>query len=273
MHANSPVVRLGVTDLSFHRVTAAVIAALLAQMGFQVERHYAPHVENFERLRDNQIDMIASAWIPHSHGTYLETVEQVIATRQLGLHYEPYALWGVPEYVPLSAVQSVTDLLRPEVRALMRKRIQGIGPGAGITRFSIKMMKEYGLQTAGYEFLTGTQDDCIAAFETAVARTEWMVVPLWWPQFLHHRHQIRELHDPKGLLGGVDRAVLLARSDRLQDLFSAQQIAVLDRVRLSNQIVSALDYAVNRNHESDEQAAARWLDAHPAHLQHWLTGA
>jgi len=65
--------------------------------------------------------------------------------------------------------------------------IQGIGTGAGITRFSIKMMDEYKLNDAGYRFLTGTQAECVAAFENAVAEKRWVVVPLWRPQFLHNK--------------------------------------------------------------------------------------
>lgn len=41
-----PLVRLGITDLSFHRVTGALIAKLLERMGFTVERYYAPHEQN-----------------------------------------------------------------------------------------------------------------------------------------------------------------------------------------------------------------------------------
>jgi glycine betaine/proline transport system substrate-binding protein len=264
------VVRLGVTDLSFHRVTGALISLLLTRMGFTVERHYAPHAENFERLRDDQIDLIASAWIPFSHGEYQRRVEEVVPTRQLGLHYEPYALWGVPDYIPAADVSEVADLLKPEVFARMRKRIQGIGAGAGITRFSLKMMDEYGLAAAGYEFFAGSQEACIGAFESAVKEQQWAVVPLWWPQFLHHRHHIRELRDPRGLLGGVDKAVLLAREDRLLQLFTPAQVEILDRVRLSNQIVSELDYAVNREGKNYDEAVEDWLSAHDALLRHWL---
>ena len=39
---------LGVTDLSFHRVTASIISHILTNMGFDVERIYSPHQENFE---------------------------------------------------------------------------------------------------------------------------------------------------------------------------------------------------------------------------------
>lgn len=251
-------IRLGVTDLSFHRATAAVVAAVLEELGHPVRREYAAHEENFERLRRGDVDMLASAWLPSSHGMYKARVEEVVPCRELGLHYEPYALWGVPDYVPATLLSSVTDLLKPEVRTRMTPLIQGIGPGAGITRFSQKMMDEYSLKGAGYEFRTGTQQDCVEAFERAVQDVRWVVVPLWHPQFLHARHRIRELEDPKGLLGGVDRAVLLAREDRLE-AFSPAELRVLDRFRLSNQIVSQLDEAINRGGKSEDEAARDWI--------------
>ena len=62
----------------------------------------------------------------------------------------------------------MSDLTKPEVVAKMKSDIQGINPGAGITRFSIKMMDEYSLTEAGYRFHTGTEEDCFTAFEKAV---------------------------------------------------------------------------------------------------------
>lgn len=262
-------VRLGVTDLSFHRATAAVVAQVMQHMGLTVERQYALHEDNFKRLREGAIDMIASAWIPFSHGIYKQTVDAVTPTRELGLHYEPYALWGVPDYVNEQEVASIEDLLKPAVRARMHPLIQGIGPGAGITRFSLKIMDEYGLNRAGYQFRTGSQDDCIDAFEALYRQQRWGVVPLWHPQFLHHRYRIRDLSDPKGLLGSVDRAVLLAREDRLA-LLTTAEIQVLDNIRLSNAIVAELDDAFNRGEQSADEAASDWLARHPETLRRWL---
>lgn len=263
-------IRIGVTDLSFHRVTGAIVTKLLEQMGFQVERKYALHENNFNCLAVGEIDMIASAWIPFSHGIYKDKVEQQIATRELGLHYEPYAIWGVPDYVPQDQLCHISDLLKPQVKNRVLPLIQGIGAGAGITRFSIEMMALYGLSEAGYHFKTGTQDDCISAYEAAVARKQWVVVPLWHPQFLHAKYKIRELADEKSLLGGRDRAVLLAREDRLSASFSIEQVAVLDNIRLSNSIISALDYAVNREGLSADEAAHRWIVNNPDTVMRWM---
>lgn len=265
-------IQLGVIDLSFHRATAAVVTALLERMGHRVERHFALHEACFDLLRTGQVDMVASAWLNASHGVYRARVEEMVPTRALGLHYQPYAFWGVPDYVPPSVVSGIQDLRLPEVRARMHPVIQGIGPGAGISRFSLKAMEAYGLGEAGYRFQNGTEEDCFTAFEQAVAQQQWRVVPLWQPQFLHARHKIRELKDPRQLFGGVDRAVLLAREDRLQAL-PKDTVQALDRMRLSNGIVSALDLAISRLGQSPDEAAAEWMREHGDRWQPWLERA
>lgn len=253
-------ITLGVTDLSFHRVTASLVTHVLNDMGFEVNRIYSPHQDNFAKLKSGELDMLSSAWLPSSHGIYKADVEDVQPLLELSLHYEPYALWGVPDYIPENAVSEVSDLLKPDVIARMNKDIQGINPGAGITRFSIKMMDEYGLNQAGYRFHTGTEEDCFTAFEQAVDNKEWVAVPLWKPQFLHHKYAIREIKEPKGLLGIVDRAVLLLREDRAQ-LFSQAQIKTLDTLRFSNEIIAELDYLVSREGLLLDEVTRNWLDS------------
>ncbi|NOH77340.1 glycine betaine ABC transporter substrate-binding protein [Vibrio crassostreae] len=249
---------MGVTDLSFHRTTASLVANILKVMGFEVDRIFSPHQENFEKLKSGEVDMLCSAWLPSSHGIYKAGVEEVEPLIELGLHYEPYALWGVPDYVPEEAVSEIADLLKPEVVDKMNAKIQGINPGAGITRFSIQMMKEYGLSGSGYEFFSGSEADCFDAFESAVANKEWVVVPLWKPQFLHYRYDIRELKEPKGLLGIVDRAVLLLRDDK-KHLLSEEQIKTLDSLRFSNDIIAELDYKVCREGKPQDEVTRDWL--------------
>ncbi|MGL6258982.1 glycine betaine ABC transporter substrate-binding protein [Vibrio sp. WXL210] len=251
-------ITLGVTDLSFHRTTASLVANVLTDMGFMVKRVFSPHQENFAKLKSGEIDMLSSAWLPSSHGVYKADVEEVVPLIELGLHYEPYALWGVPDYVPQESIASVADLTKPDVVARMNSKIQGINPGAGITRFSIQMMKDYGLSDAGYEFFTGSEDDCFSAFESAATNHEWVIVPLWKPQFLHHAYKIRELEDPKGLLGIVDRAVLLLRDDK-KSLFNSQQIERLDALRFSNEIIAELDYQICREGADQDQVTKAWL--------------
>lgn len=255
-------VTIGVTDLSIHRITGSLIAHVLTDMGFTVHRIYSPHRENFRKLCSGEVDMLASAWLPSNDGEYMFEVQQTVPLIELGLHYLPYAIWGVPDYVPMDDVAEVSDLLKPGVQRRMRETLRGINPGAGITRFSMRMMLKYGLIDAGYSFLTGTEADCLAAFERSVRHREWTVVPLWKPQFLHCRYRIRELRDPKGLLGLIDRAVLLLREDR-QSLFSEEQLQTLDSLHFTNDSIAELDWQVSRAGQPLDAVTRNWLVRQP----------
>jgi glycine betaine/proline transport system substrate-binding protein len=236
-----PLIRLGHIDLSFHAASALVVESLLRLHGYEVQILKAPHEKMFGMLGRGEVDVMASAWLPASHEKYLAPIREQV--RELTVLYEPYCIWGVPDYVPEEVLSSVDDLRKPEVLARMQRLIQGINPGAGISRFSVAMVKEYGLSDFGYHFQSGTEEDCFGAYERAVAAGEWAIIPLWHPQFLHARYRIRALHEPKGLLGGRDAATLVMRRDAESKL-DAATIRALEGLYLGNDVVTAIDSAI-----------------------------
>jgi glycine betaine/proline transport system substrate-binding protein len=252
---NTPI-RIGHIDLSFHAASAAVVRAILEDAGHAVEERAAPHEAMFQLYGAGEVDLLVSAWLPASHQRYLAPFEA--QTRKLGVLYTPYCIWGVPDYVPSEAVNAVTDLLKPGVLSRMRRTIQGINPGAGISRFSTAMIDAYGLREAGYAFRPGTEAECFDGFEDAVARGEWLVVPLWHPQYLHHRHAIRALHEPKGLLGGQDDATLIIRGDA-QHRVHPVALQRLAELRLGNGVVTLLDHRIRKEGLTPLEAARSWL--------------
>ena len=54
----SKILSIGVTDLSFHRVTASLIAHVLNNMGFEVTPVYSPHEDNFKILKTGEVDLL-----------------------------------------------------------------------------------------------------------------------------------------------------------------------------------------------------------------------
>ena len=78
-------------------------------------------------------------------------------------------------------------------------------------------------------------------------------------QFLHHKFAIREIAEPKDLLGIVDRAVLLLRQDRATK-FTHDQLAQLNGLRFSNEIIAELDYKVCREGQALDEVTREWLD-------------
>ncbi len=258
--------KFGQIDLSFHLAAAGVVKILLEQDGVNIEPHQAPHQTIYADFAANKVDMICASWLPGSHGVYIDPIEQDIV--RLAAIYEPYALWGVPDYIPESAVREVADLAKPEVAGRMTKLIQGINPGAGISRFSVEMISAYGLDKHGYHFENGSQKDCFDAFEQAVKEKRWVVVPLWHPQFLHHTYKIRELVDPKGLLQGKDAATILLRKSAVEKL-PENTLAWLNRIHLGNSVVAELDYMTQVSGMTPDSAAKDWLARHPEKVKEW----
>jgi len=236
-------IRVGHIDLSFHDAAAREVERILDAHGHGIERSAAPHEEMFRRMADGEVDVLVSAWLPSSHGAYLAPFADQV--RKLTVLYEPYCIWGVPDYIPEDAVREVADLLSEPALDRMERPIQGINPGAGISRFSAAIIDQYGLGAAGYEFRTGTEDQCFGRFVAAVAQGRWVVVPLWQPQWLHHRYRIRELLEPKGLLGGADQATLIVRKDA-EALIGDAALSELAKLYLGNRRVSELDDLLQR---------------------------
>jgi glycine betaine/proline transport system substrate-binding protein len=251
-----PVIRLGNIDLSFHAASAAVVQRILERHGYEVISSTSPHETMFLRYGAREVDMLVSAWLPASHGGYL--APHAAHTRMLGVLYQPYCIWGVPDYVPAKQVASVADLARPEIASRMSHLIQGINPGAGISRFSRAIVEQYGLGELGYHFENGSEADCFTRFENSVERGDWLVVPLWHPQFLHHRFSIRALEEPKGLLGGQDDATLIVREEMAQQM-PPELLQELTQLHLGNAVISELDYLICRESLSPLAAADAWL--------------
>lgn len=231
-------IRVGHIDLSFHDAAAREVEKILQAHGHTIDRSAAPHEEMYLRMSRGEVDVMVSAWLPASHGAYLAPFEKDVT--KVTVLYEPYCIWGVPDYVPASDISSVADLLAPPAIERMEKLIQGINPGAGISRFSKAIVEQYGLEKAGYEFHTGTEEQCFDRFIAAVEDKRWVIIPLWHPQWLHHRYKIRELMEPMGLLGGQDKATLIVRNDA-KALIGEAALSKLGTLHLGNARVSALD--------------------------------
>ncbi|MEO1490538.1 MAG: glycine betaine ABC transporter substrate-binding protein [Pseudomonadota bacterium] len=257
---------IGQIGLSFHAAATAVLTEVLKDLGHTVEIREAPHEEMFRMHQAGEVDLVCSAWLPDSHQVYIAPYEAEI--EKLGVIYTPYCIWGVPTYAPAD-LTSVEDLARPDIASQFRKLIQGINPGAGISRFSRQMVDDYGLATLGFHFENGSLDDCTGAFLDTIESEELAVVPLWRPQWLHNEVEMRELQDPRGLLGGQDDATLVLRSDAKAKL-SATGLQFLRNVSVGNTGVSEIDHAMCRNGVAPGDAARAWISRNQSLIESWI---
>ncbi|RPK69063.1 Substrate binding domain of ABC-type glycine betaine transport system [Streptomyces sp. ADI96-02] len=251
-----PPLTVGNVALSFHRAAAAVVRRVLEGSGHEVDQVEAPHERLFALQAAGEIDVLVSAWLPASHGDYLARYQEDVEV--LEPHYTPYCVWAVPPYVPAGAVSEVADLKRPDVAARMTPALDGINPGAGISRFSARMITEYGLDTAGYSFRPGTERSFIRRVERGIAEREWFVIPIWRPQYLNSAHGLRPLAEPLGLLGGTDSASPIVTRAALATMAPAARER-LRAVGLGNDGVEAIDTLINVEGLTPLEAADHYL--------------
>ena len=249
---------VGNIALTFHAAAAAVVKIVLEERGYVADEREAAHEDMFALLARGDVDVLVAAWLPASHGKYFDPLHTDVL--RLGVLYRPYCIWGVPEYVSEDEVSSIADLARPEIARTFRPLIQGIGEGAGISRFSRAIIEQYELAPLGFHFKSGTLTDCVSAFESAVSKGERCVVPLWHPQFLHHTHKIRALKDPKRLLGDVDDAHVLVRKEAAKRM-AKTDFGALAALTIGNGALAGMDHAINREGKSPRDAAAEWLNS------------
>jgi glycine betaine/proline transport system substrate-binding protein len=260
---------LGRIDESFHQVAAAVVEEVLLRVGHTVDVREGPHPEMYPLLKRGELQLFADSWLPGGHGSYWEQIrDRVVEVTPLfeGARF----FWAVPGYVPAGQVAALPDLTRPEVtRRMATLVVQGTTPGAGLTMRSQQLVRDYGLDEAGWSHKIGDLQAIIRTVNERIGAGDWFVTPLWQPQYLNEVHDLRPLDDPRGVFPPPDRASLVGHRDGI-DRLPERTRDVLRRIRYTVADVNAMDGAVNLDGLDPLAAARAWMDHHPDDVRAWL---
>jgi glycine betaine/proline transport system substrate-binding protein len=189
------------------RAVAGVFQVILEYNGYPARIRPGHEAATFGILEQQQADLLVAAWLPRTHEAHMEGHYGRVAL--LSPTYEPYAFWGVPDYVPAEAVTYIDQLSHVRVARQFGETIAGIDRLAHLGRLSRNVIAAYTLAGAGFEWQSQTEAEFARRLDRAFATQEWMVVPLWTPHPLLHQYPVRELKDPLGALGGSELAVPL----------------------------------------------------------------
>jgi glycine betaine/proline transport system substrate-binding protein len=236
-------------------------------MGKEVKMIKADPAAVYQALGSGDIDFHTDAWLPDTHSDYYDKVAKNVVS--LGPIYSRARLgWAVPSYVPKDKLNSIEDLKSEEVKDKLDGQIIGIGPGAGLTRLSKKAMDEYGLKDAGYNLVISSGSGMTAAVKRAIQRKQWVVATTWSPHWMFGRWDLRYLKDPKGVLGSIERADVLAREGFYREFPDVYEM--LDRITIPIEDVQAgMDVGEKKSYE---EAAKQYVENHPKLVNFWITG-
>src|SRR5699024_1534468 len=97
---------------------------------------------------------------------------------------------------------------------------------------------------------------------------EWIVVTGWSPHWMFGAWDLRYIADPKGTLGGLERADILARHGFYVD--QPEVYGMLDRMTIPLDAVQKGMYEAEQS--SYDEAAKKYVEGHPELIHYWITG-
>lgn len=263
--AGADVLRLGWAAWSDAEIMSRMAKVLIDEhTPHRVDRVLADIGIQYSGVARGHLDFMMMSWQPQTHRDYLDKFGDDL--EDLGVLYAGARLgWAVPAYMSSERVGSIADLAKPEVSRALGWRIQGIDPGAGLTRLSERALRVYRLDDYQLQYASGA--GMAVALQRAIDRKRWIVVTAWRPHWIFGQFDLRFLDDPKSVLSSNESVHVIARKGFRTDY--PEVAGILSRMHLPLPMLEAIMLDAQRT--DYQQAVLRFLDSHPDLVDEWLT--
>ncbi len=241
------------------KLAAKLIQDNLDQKVELVQTDVAPLYQGVSR---GDLDAMMMAWLPATHADYYKRVEGKV--EDLGPLYEGAKLgWVVPAYVPESDIKSIEDLKKAEIHEKLKGQIQGIDPGAGLTRLSEETVKKYGLN---YKLQISSEAAMLTTVDRSTRSEGWFVATAWSPHWMFGKYKLRYLEDPEGALGAAEHVNALARKGFKED--NPKVASLLEKMNIP---LADLEKAMFEAQETSyDKAVDKYIADNPDRIKEWL---
>jgi len=238
-----------------------VIKQVFEKAGYDVAITAVDTAPLFEGLAQGSVDCSVSGWLPVTQKVYWEKYQDRIDL--VGKNLEGGALIGlvVPAYVTIDAVDDLND---PVVKEKFGGKIYGIDPGSGTMHTAEKLIEEYGLD---YELVPSSNAGMVSVLKRGIDRNEWVVVVGWTPHWKFARWDLKFLDEPLDVFGKNEYIATYARQGLAEDDPEAYEI--LKRFHWTSEDMNSVMLDIEDGMDP-EDAAAKWIDAHPDQVNAWL---
>lgn len=201
-------------------------------------------------------DIFMDAWLPNTHKPYWNDYGDNLV--KLGESFsEGTTGLVVPSYVPINSIEELNTH-----KDTFKKKIIGIGSGAGIHASTFKAIEEYDLDLAQ---ITSSGPAMVAALGKATRDKDWIVVTglkshLKWLEF-----DLKYLEDPKGVYP-KDVCAIISRRGFEEDMPKAARF--FKNFNLTeDQLYELMDLV---NDKGGETGAQIWYDANKEMVDGWF---
>ncbi|WP_265581191.1 glycine betaine ABC transporter substrate-binding protein [Methanofollis aquaemaris] len=238
-----------------------VIKQVFEQAGYDVTITAVDTAPLFEGLAKGDIDCSVSGWLPVTQNVYWEKYGDRIDLVRKNLEGGAFIGLVVPSYV---TVDSVEDLNDPVVREKFGGKVYGIDPGSGTMHTAEKLIEAYDLD---YELVPSSTAGMVSALKRGIDRNEWVVVTGWTPHWKFARWDLKFLDEPRDVFGKNEYIATFARQGLAED--DPEAYGILERFHWTAEDMNSVMLDIEEG-MTPEDAAQKWIDAHPEEVKAWI---
>ena len=236
-----------------------VMKQVFEQAGYDVTLEAVDAGPLYQALADGDVDFTTTGWLPYTHEAYWNTYGDRIVYVHDNIPGAASIGLVVPSYVTIDSIEELNS-----VSDKFDGKIIGIEPGAGIMSRTEQAIDEYGLN---YDLVSSSSAGMATELGSAIDDGDWIVVTGWSPHWMFSRYDVKYLEDPKGVYGGAENIVTLARQGLETD--DPEAYGILTRFEWTiEDITSVMNDIASGTSETD--AAKAWVEANPDKVNYWL---
>ncbi len=236
-----------------------VMKLVFEEAGYDVELIAVDAGPLFQALARGDVDATTTGWLPHTHESYWEQYSDQIDYVNANIPGAARIGLVVPTYVTSDSIEEMTS-----VADQFGGRIVGIEPGAGVVARTEQAIDEYGLN---YNLITSSSAGMAAELSSSINDEKWVAVTGWSPHWKFGRYDLKFLDDPKGVYGGAEDIVTLARQDLATD--DPEAYGILERFEWTGEDIATVMTDIAGGMPEGE-AAQKWVDANRDKVDAWL---
>lgn len=229
---------------------------LLEEQGYEVEGESAEAGVIYTAVAQGDYDFYMDAWLPLTHGSYMEEYGDRIDVLGTWLDEAPLTI-AVNEDAPIDSLAELAENADE-----FGNRLVGIEAGAGLTEITQNaVIPTYGLEDMDY--VISSTPAMLAELQSATDAGENVVVTLWRPHWAYAAFPIKDLEDPEGALGEPDEIQTVA-TDGFSEEFPEVAQWLADFHLTQDQLADLVNLAFNENDAADiESSVQEWREMYP----------
>ena len=233
--------------------------AILEEKGYDVNLTYADVAPIYQGLAGGDFDVVLDTWLPTTHADYMDRYGDDVD--DLGAWNDEAKLTiAVNEDAPIDSLDELAA-----ASGTFGDRIIGIEPGSGLRRITgDDVVPGYGLD--GLELVESSTPAMLAELKKATDAGQNIAVTLWRPHWAYNAFPVKDLKDPKGLLGDAESIHSVAATSFQSDFPEVR--GWISNFRMPGDMLYSLEDAMFNQYSGDDYGPVvkKWI----ADNQEWV---